>query len=94
MNLCQIKQGQKKMSSFFGVLFIIFFQKTTVSTYTKTSSNHIYKQRTLKKSVHDVLMNYNECLFYKHKNSVKVCNVGACAGKPVEEIYRKNHENM
>lgn len=48
--------------------------------YTKTSSNHIYKQRTLKKSVHDVLMNYNECLFYKHKNSVKVCNVGACAG--------------
>lgn len=60
--------------------------------YTKTSSNHIYKQRTLKKSVHDVLMNYNECLFYKHKNSVKVCNVGECAGKPVEEIYRKNHE--
>lgn len=71
------------------LFFIISFQKTTVSIYIKTSSNHINKQRTLLKSVHDVVMISNECLFHKHNNSAKVNRVGSNAGKPVEESFRK-----
>lgn len=84
------KQEQKHV---FVILYYLLPEDNSEHIY-KTSSNHINKQRTLLKSVHDVVMISNECLFHKHNNSAKVNRVGSNAGKPVEESFRKKSSKM